>query len=187
MCQLLTTSDVFPFPSLTLSNTYYFPHQSSRSGTAAANPTNGPCPTTSSLSLKPQDELSCRHLPDCAFPNRTHFTLTRPAESFPRASSPSSPGRDLPASSPTHLHSHFNESALSVSPMMPVSPQNFSPVHLSTQPTFTFDFDDPPGAGLSPDPDPVLQRRPSTGSHSTSSAELAVVVGGPGVGARSAA
>ena len=74
----------------------------------------------------------------------------------------------------THSHSHSKESALSVSPMTPVSPQNFSPVHLSTQPTFTFDFDDPPGAGLSPDPDPVLQRRPSTVSHSTSLAELAV-------------
>ena len=74
----------------------------------------------------------------------------------------------------THSHSHSNESALSVSPMTPVSPQNFSSAHLSTQPTFTFDFDDPPGAGLSPDPDPVFQRRPSTGSHSTLSAELAV-------------
>ena len=64
--------------------------------------------------------------------------------------------------------------------MTQVSPQNFPPVHLSTQPTFTFNFDDATGVGLSPNPDPVSQRRPSTGSHSTSLAELAVEKSAPG-------
>ena len=46
------------------------------------------------------------------------------------------------------------------------------PIHICVFTTFNFDY--PPGAGLSPNPDPVLQRRPSTRSHSTSLAELAV-------------
>lgn len=78
---------------------------------------------------------------------------------------------------PHHSHSHSSGSAtLSVSPISPVSPGDFSPVHLSTQSNFSFNFPDPSAnSGLSPAQDPVLsQRRPSTGSHSTSSAELSV-------------
>lgn len=61
-----------------------------------------------------------------------------------------------------------------MSPITPVSPANFSSAHLSPQPPpFQFNFD----SSDNPVTDPSLllaQRRPSTGSHSTSSSELAV-------------
>ncbi|KAI6149670.1 hypothetical protein BKA82DRAFT_919675 [Pisolithus tinctorius] len=78
---------------------------------------------------------------------------------------------------PHHTHSHSTGSAaLSVSPISPVSPGDFSSAHLSPQPNFSFNFDGAsPNGALSPTPDSVLsQRRPSTGSHSTSSTELSV-------------
>lgn len=80
----------------------------------------------------------------------------------------------------THAHGHHHSQSsgnLSVSPITPVSPSNFSSAHLSPQPTFQFNFD----SSDSPATDSSLllaQRRPSTGSHSTShstsSSELGV-------------
>jgi len=172
--QLLTTANQSPFPSPTSSSTYYFPHQQSRTSTAAASPnTNEPRPTTANLSL-----------------NMSSLTVTSPTAHSPIGPLPHSQGQQGPFQDHAHhahphaipqhphhahSHSHSSSSALGVSPITPVSPQNFnSPVHLSTQPAFTFNFDDTSGAGLSPNPDPLTQRRLSTGSHSTSSSELAV-------------
>ena len=170
--QLLTTSNQSPFPSPTSSSTYYFPHQSSRASTAAASPANEPRPTTANLSL-----------------NMSSLTVTSPTAHSPIGPLPHSQGQQGPFQEHVHhahphaipqhphhahSHSHSSSSALSVSPITPVSPQNFSPAHLSTQPAFTFNFEDTGGAGLSPNPDPLTHRRLSTGSHSTSSSELAV-------------
>ncbi|KAL4072878.1 HSF-type DNA-binding-domain-containing protein [Scleroderma yunnanense] len=167
--QLLSTANQSPFPSPTSSNTYYFPPQSSRTSPAAASPTHEPHPNSANLSL-----------------NMSSLAVTSPSPHSPIGPlSHSGPFQEHahhahPHSIPqhphhTHSHSHSSGSALSVSPITPVSPPNYSPVHLSTQPTFTFNFEDTSGGGgLSPTPDPILQRRPSTGSHSTSSSELAV-------------
>lgn len=72
-----------------------------------------------------------------------------------------------------HAHSRSSGSTLSVSPITPVSPQNLSSAHLSSQ--FNFSLDDVPGGGLMPTPEPVVdKRRPSTGSRSNPSTELVV-------------
>lgn len=71
----------------------------------------------------------------------------------------------LSVTSPINLH----HSHPGISPITPVSPPNFSPAHLSPQPPFQFNFDSTEDSSLL-----LAQRRPSTGSHSTSSSELGV-------------
>ncbi|KAI6122634.1 hypothetical protein EDD16DRAFT_745745 [Pisolithus croceorrhizus] len=133
------------FPTPTSPNPFYFPQTS---------PTNATPPTN--LNMRP-----AAHQGQAFQDQQLHaqHPLTHPI--------------------PHHSHSHSHSSgsaALSVSPISPVSPGDFSPAHLSAQSNFTFNFPDPAASGgLSPSPDPVLsQRRPSTGSHSTSSTELSV-------------
>lgn len=88
------------------------------------------------------------------------------------------PNQQQSPSRPTSSNLTLNLSSLSVSshlhhgvsPITPVSPPNFSPAHLSPQPpTFQFNFEPTDDSSLL-----LAQRRPSTGSHSTSSSELAV-------------
>ncbi|KAI6023336.1 hypothetical protein EDC04DRAFT_3143516, partial [Pisolithus marmoratus] len=119
------------------------------------------------------------------FPQTSPTNNTTPVATSPTNLNMRTPFQDqqlhaqhpLTHSIPHHTHSHSaGSAALSVSPISPVSPGDFSPVHLSPQPNFAFNFTDAPAnGGLSPTSDPALsQRRPSTASHSASSTELSV-------------
>ncbi|KAG6334841.1 hypothetical protein ID866_4246 [Astraeus odoratus] len=162
------------------STPFYYPPQSARpttaATTAAASPTTDSRPATASLSLN-MNSLSVAS-PTAHSPIGTHPHSQGQQGTFQdQPMHPHHPHQHPIPQHPhhSHSHSHSSGSALSVSPITPASPQNFSPVHLSPQP-FSFNFDESNGnGGLSPAPDALLaQRRPSTGSHSTSSSELAV-------------
>ena len=142
--QLLTGSQQSPFPSPVSPSPYYYtPSQQS--------PQSESRPTSSNLTL-----------------NLSSLSVTSPT-----SLSPINPSFH---SHHPHGHAHHHSQSsgtLSVSPITPVSPPNFTSSHLSPQPSFQFNFD----SSDTPSTDSSLllaQRRPSTGSHSTSSSELGV-------------
>ncbi|KAH0836803.1 HSF-type DNA-binding-domain-containing protein [Lanmaoa asiatica] len=151
-----------PFPSpVSPAGPYLFPAQSQQQqpGVPQTSPTTDPRPTTSGLSL-----------------NLSGLSVASPPSLSPIGPHQAQPGQFHPHQLHAHHshshHSHSHSTGSSISPITPVSPPNM-PL-LSPQPQFSFGFDDASG-GLSPAPDPILsQRRPSTGSHSASSSELAV-------------
>ncbi|KAF8840381.1 hypothetical protein BDN67DRAFT_647266 [Paxillus ammoniavirescens] len=166
-----------PFPSPVSPGPYYFPSQNhtpqQQPGGQQTSPTNDSRPTSSALSLN-LSALSVAS-PTTLSPIGPHQAQSVPFHPHQLQSHHPIPHHPHH----THSHSHSSSSVLSVSPITPVSPPSFSPSHLS-QPTFSFNFEDglstnAGGGGLSPTPDSLLaQRRPSTGSHSTSSSELVV-------------
>ena len=115
-----------------------------------------------------QYKLSDCYLPDCAFPERTPM-ISHPRSQQGPFQEHSYPDSHAISQHPyhTHSHSHSSGSTLSVSPMTPIS-QN-----LPQYTSYTVTTD------ISPNPDPVLQRRPSIGSHNTLSAELVVEKSAP--------
>ncbi|KAG8221088.1 hypothetical protein J3R82DRAFT_2606 [Butyriboletus roseoflavus] len=135
-----------PFPSpVSPAGPYLF--QPSQPAASQTSPTADPHPTASGLSLN----------------------LSGLSVASPPTHAQAQPGQLHPH--PLHAH----HSIPSISPITPTSPQNMPIV--SPQLQFSYNFGDPipSSGGLSPTPDPVLtQRRPSTGSHSATSSELAV-------------
>ncbi|KAG2072394.1 hypothetical protein BDR04DRAFT_409528 [Suillus decipiens] len=91
-----------------------------------------------------------------------YYTPNQQSPSRPTSSNLTLNLSSLSVTSPINIHG--------ASPITPVSPSNFSPAHLSPQPpSFQFNFDSTEDSSLL-----LAQRRPSTGSHSTSSSELVV-------------
>ncbi|KAF9224112.1 hypothetical protein BS17DRAFT_96253 [Gyrodon lividus] len=182
-----STSQQPPFPSPASPSPYFFPgqnqtpqqqqQQQQQPGCQQTSPSNDSRPTSSALSLN-ISALSVAS-PTILSPIGPHQAQSGPFH--PHQLQSHHPAHPIPHHPHhAHSHSHSSGSALSVSPITPVSPLNFSPSHLSSQPTFSFNFEDglapnSGAGGLSPTPDSLLaQRRPSTGSHSTSSSELAI-------------
>lgn len=150
-----------PFPSpVSPGTTYFFPAQTSQQqqpGAPQTSPSTASRPTPAGLSLNLSGlSVASPPSPHQAQPGQLHPHQLHAHHPLPHQ--------------PHHTHSHSHSSGSSISPMTPVSPPSMP--HIAQ---FSYNFDDPipSSGGLSPTPDVHSQRRPSTGSHSASSSELA--------------
>ena len=147
-----------PFPSPVSPGTFFFPAQTPQQpqtspGTASRLTTSGLSLNLSGLSVASPPSLS---------PIGPHHT--QPAQLHPHQLHAH---HSIPHQ-PHHTHSHSHSSGSPMSPMTPVSPPSMPHVSQS-QPSYNFDDAIPSLGGLAPAPDPVhSQRRPRTGSRSSS-------------------